>query len=137
MRLNLEDISYKNTSLYAQDLCDFIYAEDLNSFIYYLVFISVLLGMVVLLSVRSSAFHKKLLSIYGPSEKKNNCNHPFTSRRHLFGDNYFQNYKYARCTGNKRVITGVRDNSGSTCTELHCNGKVFCGDNSCICRHSN
>jgi hypothetical protein len=93
--------------------------------------------MVVLLSVYSSAFYRKMLSIEGPSKQKNTCNHPFTSRRHLFGEVDFHAYRNARCTGQNRVIQGVQDNNCSKCTEQHCHGKLFCGDNSCICRRTN
>lgn len=126
----LEAYSHDNATLETVKL-------TIISFKYCLAFISVLSGMLVLLTVTNSPWHKKLVSAQYPARHNSHnrpCYHPFTSRKHLFGENDFQKYKNIRCAGNNPVIKGVRDNSGSRCIEQNCHGKVFCGDNTCICK---
>jgi len=64
-----------------------------------------LLGFLVLLSNKKYPFYRKLLSVNGPGQFRQWCDHSLDKRRILSGHGDFSLYDGIKCSGNRRVIS--------------------------------
>jgi hypothetical protein len=97
---------------------------------------SILLGLLVLLSTNNSMFYEKLLSLQKPSYGPFPCDHSMDKRRILGGHADYRLFKDATCAGRRPVIQHPLDpQRGTMCAS--CNSKIFCANSRCICRNTN